>query len=130
MKALAVVNIGNFLSQNARESMQAAAVRWGADYVEISTRRLGASYPSTEKATVPQRLCGYDIVACFDADTVISEAAPSIFDELGGASIAAVKDMQAQCEPFRQANTDRHNQLMAEVRLRYPGTELDVDRVY
>ena len=127
MKAVAVVNIASFLCQNARESIMAAASRWGADYVEVTTRRLAHGYPSVEKSTVAERLLGYHHICVLDADVVISESAPSIFDAAGIGGFCAVKDMQSQCEPFRKENTERHEKLMVDARTIIAHEPISVD---
>lgn len=74
------VNINNHMSANARESIMAAADRWGCDYLEVRTifdRRL---YPSFAKVTSIEKILCYERAVYFDSDMLIHIDAPSPFE--------------------------------------------------
>lgn len=79
-KALLVVNYGNCLCENSRQSMQAAADRWGATYWELNetTQEKLPISPACMKCAAFE-LSNYDEVITLDADMVVSSKAPSPF---------------------------------------------------
>ena len=74
------IDINNFQRPNSRESMIAAADRWGADFISSDRKPLGDAYGVTfTKAYIDQLLIGYDQIAFFDADCIIRSDAPTPF---------------------------------------------------
>lgn len=93
MNTLLTINAHHFLSQNARESFQAAAARWGCGYVEFTEAR---EFHSSGFKLQAFDLCPHaDRICVMDADTVIRHDAPNIFEVAGDpAKFYAVKNEQ------------------------------------
>lgn len=93
---LITVNIGDFLTQYARDSFLNASVRWGCDFSEIHSV-LMPSCPSASKLLGPILFNGYDKIMMLDADAVISDHAPSPFEICNDENVLyAVSDYQYQ----------------------------------
>ena len=89
--ALVTVNIGGVLRENSRLSFQAAARRWGCDYIEITEG--DAPAPHMMKLRVFE-LCDADRVFFVDADAVISAGCPSPFEAFPGPGFVAADNQQ------------------------------------
>jgi len=101
---LATLNIGQFLTQHSRGSFLAACERWNCDFSEVRAV-IKPECPSCSKYIVPELLCGYYKILFVDADTVISNHAPSPFDLCPGENVlCAVSDYQEpnQCKPWME----------------------------
>lgn len=111
MNALIVVNIGGkCLLPKSRESMQAAAARWGVDYVELTkpvARPLGRSlHPMWTKAILYRTAAApYPRVLVLDADMLIRSDCPSPFDVVPVGHVGVVCRFQG--EPLPDAWIDR-----------------------
>jgi hypothetical protein len=80
-RAVVVTNYGNFLSGNTRDSIRAACARWGALYHEYIPADTGGFFPNYLRFPYLLENAGeWRQVALLDADTVVSDFAPSIFD--------------------------------------------------
>jgi len=79
-RALVTINVGGVLCPNARRSFEAAAARWGADYVELKTVTPDAPAPHFLSFEL-FRLCPADRIFYIDgSDAIIRSDAPSPFD--------------------------------------------------
>lgn len=98
-RAMVTINIGNVLHTNSRASMEAAAARWGADYIEITepfwTAPEGA-LPHWGKAQLAPWLdeLGYTRAVYFDADILIRSDCPSLFDKVDPGYVGVVSNDQ------------------------------------
>lgn len=106
--ALVVMNLNNFMPACARESMQAAAGRWGCEYIEI-TRPLASMPPVWQKTLIPEspHASRFDRVLVMDADMLIRSDCPSPFDLVPTDKIGVVSRVQpgnTLAERFRIAN--------------------------
>lgn len=101
---LLVVNIGENLCANARESLTDAALRWKFDYLELRSQTREGYYPSYEKLFKLADLdyAHYGTVVCLDADTLVRSDAPSPA-RVFGVGIHMVLDTQADESPSVQA---------------------------
>src|ERR1051326_8458367 len=94
MNCVVTINVGNYLSSNARSSFRAASRRWHADYVEVSYNQFPQLNPCYLKSPIMTRLQHYARIAFFDGDMLIRDDAPNVFgifdDPL---KIYAVKDI-------------------------------------
>lgn len=106
MNAISVIDIGGFWPAKIRESVEAAAARWGADLIvtrqDLLPRRRNNCY-WFNKYVLRSRLTGYDAVLQLDGDMMISEAAPSPFEVHEPGKIAAVAEYQPQFGSERAA---------------------------
>jgi len=93
MNALAVLNLNDFMPAKARDSMQAAATRWGVEYVEITERVANVHY-FWQKTFIPLKYSQYQRLAVLDADILIRSDCPSLFDIVPPAWIGCVSDVQ------------------------------------
>jgi hypothetical protein len=96
---LLTVNIGGVLCEHARQSLVAAAERWGAAYVEVTeaTRR----HPVRQPATLKLAAFAYttsEAVFIVDADAVISARCPNPFQTLP-ADLLSVVDLTPRVDP-------------------------------
>lgn len=92
-RALITIDINNFQTENSRESMKSAALRWGADFVVSSNLFLGDAYGFTfNKAFLDFIATGYDQIAFFDADCIIRSDAPTPFTLIVPEKIKAVQN--------------------------------------
>lgn len=99
MDALITLNVGNFISQNARSSMLAAAARWQVDFVEVTHSTHPRLHPAYQKCSVLSRLRHYERVVLLDGDILIRDDAPNCFQEFtDGSKLYAVSDLAA-CRP-------------------------------
>ncbi len=99
-KALLVLNIGDFLANNSRQSYKAACLRWECDYVEV-TEVQPPHHPASLKLKAFE-LCAHDRIFVLDADTVIRSDAPSLFDITDPKHFYAVKNQQPHYPPSYQ----------------------------
>lgn len=74
------VNINGHMSDNARQSLSAAADRWGCDFLEIRTLFNHTLYPSFAKVCSFDKIEGYDRAVYFDSDMLIHIDAPNPFE--------------------------------------------------
>ena len=99
MNALAVLNIGGrSLSKKSRCSFKSASVRWGCDFVVITTP-LADVHHYWQKAFVCKHLEKYERVLQLDADMVIRHDAPSPFDLVPFDHFGCVSARQMPFEP-------------------------------
>jgi hypothetical protein len=93
-KALATLNVGGrSLHPESRRSFEAAAARWGCDFVELRNP-LAPHHIFWQKAFVPIRLADYERVLQLDADMLIREDAPNPFDLVPVGSVGVVSAHQ------------------------------------
>jgi len=93
-KALATLNVGGkSLHPKSRASFEAAARRWGCQFVELR-RPLAPCHIFWQKAFVPVRLCDFDRVLQLDADMLIRSDAPNPFDIVPAETIGVVSACQ------------------------------------
>ena len=82
-RALITLNIGNVLQPKSRASMQAAAKRWGADFLEITQpmEKVGGR-PHWQKAFLARHAAklGYAQCVYYDADVLIRDDCPNVID--------------------------------------------------
>ncbi len=98
-KALATLNVGGrSLHPESRRSFQAAAARWGCEFVEL-LKPLAPHHIFWQKAFVPVRLCDFDRVLQLDADMLIREDAPDPFDLVPVENIGVVSACQFPPDP-------------------------------
>jgi len=94
--AVSVLNIGNFMDETCRASLEHAAERWGADFYEITTDKVKS--PSGcqwfNKFVQLDRYEWYDGVLQIDADVMVSIEAPSPFDEWESDKLGVVNEFQ------------------------------------
>lgn len=99
-KAVSVLNIADVLTSKSRDSISAAASRWGAEFVEIRhdnlPRRNDAWCLWFNKFSHIDVLSQFDRVLQIDADTLIRSDAPSPFDEVPAGKIGVVCDYQPE----------------------------------
>lgn len=92
--ALVTLNIGgSSLHPKSRESFEAAASRWGCEFVEL-TNRLAPCHVFWQKAFVPVRMCDFDRVLQLDADMLVRADAPSPFGLVPDDSVGVVSACQ------------------------------------
>lgn len=104
VNAISVIDIGGFWPAKIRASVEAAAKRWGVDLIVTAEDLLPPRKTRClwfNKYVLLGRLTGYDAVLQLDADMMISEAAPSPFDEHEAGKIGAVREYQPQYAPRR-----------------------------
>lgn len=99
MNALITFNFRNFMHPKTRESFQAACARWGCEYVEVTQRlRLpdGRSiHHWWQKTLVYDGIAAkFDRVAVLDADMLIRDDCPSLFDAVPPETFGAVSRIQ------------------------------------
>lgn len=94
MNAILVLNVGDVMTENARHSMVAAARRWGCDYVETTVNRHARFDPTYSKCAAIRDVSHYERIAYYDADFLIHDRAPSVFESLWNTGLFyAVKDI-------------------------------------
>jgi hypothetical protein len=91
--ALVVLNLNDFMPAIARESMTAAAARWGVEYVEV-TEPVADVHHFWQKTYLPLTLTRFERVAVFDADILIRSDCPSLFEKVPPEYIGCVSDVQ------------------------------------
>jgi alpha-N-acetylglucosamine transferase len=92
-RVLFTIDINNFQRPNSRESMIAAADRWGADFISSDIKPLGDAYGVTfTKAYIDQIVNGYDQIAFIDADCIIRSDAPTPFTLIVPNKLRAVQN--------------------------------------
>lgn len=112
MNALITINLRNYLSVKARASLQAAATRWGCEYVEVTDwpcPELKGKHPWWQKTFVhsgPAR--DFDRVAVLDGDILIRDDCPSLFDVVPEDHFGAVSRIQ----PGMPKRKDPDNELL------------------
>lgn len=92
-RTLLTINFNRALCDNSRDSMKAAASRWGADYLEIS-EGMNPGYKVSPAALkcFCMELSDADEFFILDADTVISALCPSPFETFSGPELIAVQN--------------------------------------
>jgi len=90
--ALVTINFGDVLCENARRSLQAAARRWGASYVEMTPESTSSSITWDQCKLRVFQYVDADRVLCIDADAVIRGDAPSPFEVCPPDMLGAVKN--------------------------------------
>jgi hypothetical protein len=94
VNCLLTINIGDSLCPNARESLEAAAARWGCDFLEVRDNYVGQLPPHFNKVPAIRKRClGYASVMCVDADVLIRSDAPNPFYMFTGERVYAVRDL-------------------------------------
>lgn len=112
-KALATLNVhGDGLPPNFRQSMRAAAERWGAEFVEITNPIVPWNDPYWEKLNLDRHLAMYERVVYVDRDVVIRSDCPNLFELVPEDTFAAVpseqeghsflNDIQNTMQPLRR----------------------------
>ena len=106
MNYLVTLNIGNVLTQNSRESMQAAAERWGCLFIEIKENLVGNHAIHFNKYRgaynlICDRHNRADSIMFIDADTMIRSDAPNPFELFQGPYVFGVLD--SVCAPDQAA---------------------------
>jgi hypothetical protein len=97
MHALITINIGDFISQNARASMLAAAERWQADFVEVTHSFHPGLHPAYQKCRVLSRLLHYERIILLDGDMLVRDDTPNTFQKFRDTSkLYAVSDLAAR----------------------------------
>jgi len=96
---LATINTGNFMCENVRESFQAAAKRWGAEYVEITEPFASGTHPFEMKLELPLYPWqpGYRVFFA-EGDVLIRDDCPSPFDEVPVGMFAAAHNDQGELD--------------------------------
>lgn len=94
-RAVVVLNLhGDGMEASARDSMKAAAARWGAEYVEITRGLFGWKDPLWEKLNLDRHCRKFARVVTFDRDVVVREDCPNLFDLVSETHIGAVPSEQ------------------------------------
>ena len=94
-RAVATLNVhGDGLCHNFRQSMRAAAARWGAEFVEITIPIVPWKDPFWEKLNLDRHLAMYERVVFVDRDAIISERRPNLFDIVPAESFGVVPSEQ------------------------------------
>ena len=104
MNCIYTVNVNDFVTTLARKRFRSAARRWGCDYAELLHDIL-PGYSSCTKLAGAERLAGYEKLAFFDGDALISEHAPNPFDLcVAEDTLYAVSDCQGPnpCDAWRE----------------------------
>lgn len=102
MNAIIVFNFRNYMHPKARTSMEAAATRWGCDYVELTEELL---HPSGKKVhhwwqktllydTVADK---YDRVVVLDGDMLVRDDCPNVFQIVPEDHFGVVSRIQPDC---------------------------------
>lgn len=111
MNAIAVLNLNNYLPDIGRKAFQAAAERWGVDYVEI-TEPLSSAHHFWQKAQIPLsiHLAKYERVLQLDADMLVSQDCPNPFEIVPENAFGVVSRVQPNRpqRDFRVAYWSRH----------------------
>ena len=98
--AILTVNLNGALCENSRGSMQAAAQRWGADYVEVDEGFFSAKPgPAVSPAALKCfcfELTDRDAYFVLDADTLVSAECPNPFVVFPGPELVAVSNGSAR----------------------------------
>jgi len=103
--AMFVVNIGDYLSINSRESFEAACKKWDCDYVECKINPLQYN-PNVIKFKAFD-LCPHERILVLDADTIIREGTPNLFERSNPDYFYAVKNEQVYAPEGANANNAR-----------------------
>lgn len=99
--AISVLNIGGFLDPDARESIQAAAERWGCEYHEITKNWIRARCKWFNKFVhAGTTYKGFDGILQLDADVKIRHDAPSPFLEWDHTKLGMVPEWQPEFGDF------------------------------
>jgi hypothetical protein len=80
------------MSESTRESIQHAADRWEAAYVEVTESDAKFAHHALKLKAF--ELCDFDNICVLDSDTIIREDAPSIFAQGSEESFLAVRNRQ------------------------------------
>jgi hypothetical protein len=115
---------GQPISENLRASQQAAAARWGADYVEVTRPIFPWQDPFWEKLHLDVHGEAYCRVVYLDADVAIRSDCPSLFDLVPEDHFGAVAAEQQG--HWMRHNIDPHMHPMT----RALGVQLDISRHY
>jgi alpha-N-acetylglucosamine transferase len=92
-KAIFVVNTNSVMSEDTRGSLQYAASRWGADYVEV--KKSDAPFAHQALKLKAFEICGdYEDLLVIDSDTIIRSDAPNIFAQAPAEYFCAVRNRQ------------------------------------
>lgn len=111
-KALATLNVhGDGLPHNFRQSMRAAAERWGVEFVEITTPMVPWPDPYWEKLNLDRHLAMYEQVMYVDRDVVIRSDCPNLFELVPEETFAAVPSEQ-EGHSFRREIEDTMTPLL------------------
>jgi hypothetical protein len=94
-KAVLTLNLyDNSMRRAARASLQDAARRWGAEYVEVISPLYDGHDPYLEKLTLDRHAFGFDRVVFCDRDVVIRKDCPSLFEIVPDGVFGAVPSEQ------------------------------------
>ncbi len=125
--ALVTINIGNVLHQKSRESFKAAAARWGAEYIEITLPiKATGGKPHWQKAFLADHLINFDRCVYYDADILIRDDCPSVFDMTPQGYLGIVTNDQIDGNIWKPAPGNRYWSSLQEwsKRLGIPFTNL------
>lgn len=116
-EAIIVINQGDFLRQNSRDSIVAAAARWGADLF-ILTHSDNSLHPACWKTTLlaTAREMGIARIMSLDADVVVSAQCPSPFETFPADRMIVVSDRQTHCPARDKAEIDEVELVTCERR--------------
>lgn len=101
MNLLLTLNLNDWLCDNARESLQAAAERWKCEYQEARVAYLPGYSPSFNKFAYLSDT-SYDRIIYVDGDILIRSDAPSPLRLVPRNFAAAVPDVQSHHPPAMQ----------------------------
>lgn len=92
---LFTLSFGNYICDNVRQSLAAAASRWGCDYLELTNRRVPHLHPCFEKLQfLANEATNWDRVVYVDGDMLVRAGAPSPFAAVPSHKIGVVDDIQ------------------------------------
>jgi len=103
--ALFVVNHNNVLAENSRESFKAASKRWDCAYVECTGH--SSKYSPRIVKLKAFDICPYERIMVLDADTIIREDTPNIFELTDPNMFYAVKNNQESATEETTTNNSR-----------------------
>jgi hypothetical protein len=113
-RAVVVLSHGIYpLVENSRRSIQAAATRWDAQYVELSCTLLNGTW--WDKFFINLAMKNFDVVVQLDHDVVVRADCPDLFDFLPDDDervIAIARDAQPADEDDSHGNCVREGGIM------------------
>ncbi len=124
-KALMTLNLyGDTIRRAARGSLQDAARRWDAEYVEVIAPLYEGRDACGEKLALERHALGFDRVVFCDRDVVIRKDCPSLFEIVPNGAIGAVPSEQ------EGHNLDHYIRPKMELLCVAAGAWLDLEREY
>lgn len=119
--AILTINMNGALCENSRASMQAAAQRWGADYVEVDEsfffEKPGPAVSPAALKCFCFELTDHDAYFVLDADTLVSAECPNPFVVFPGPELVVVPNGSARFPDLLQimgCEVYEWNKLLAE----------------